>query len=64
MRYIRGKIVFSSVVEALNVLEQGESGVGPGDNAPAIDQFTFQAGEEALTQGVVVAVVDQNPLRV
>ena len=52
------------VVEALDVLEQGESGVGPGGKAPAIEQFAFQAGEEALAQRVVVAVADRNPLRV
>ena len=47
------------VVEALDVLEQGESGVGPGGKAPAIEQFAFQAGEEALAQRVVVAVADR-----
>ena len=47
------------VVEALDVLEQGESGVGFCGKTPAIKQFAFQAGEEALAQGVVIAVADR-----
>ena len=46
------------VVEALDVLEQGESGVGFCGKTPAIKQFAFQAGEEALAQGVVIAVAE------
>ena len=47
------------VVEALDVLEQGKSGFGLRGKRPSIDQFAFQAGEEALAQGVVVAVADR-----
>ena len=47
------------VVEALDVLEQGKSGFGLCGKRPAICQFAFQAGEEALAQGVVVAVADR-----
>ena len=51
------------VVEALDVLEQGESGLGLRGKTPAIDQFAFQAGEEALAQGVVVAIADRSHRR-
>ncbi len=47
------------VVEARDALELGESGVGPGSKALAIEQSAFQAGEEALAQGIVVAVADR-----
>ena len=47
------------IVEALDVLKQGKSGVGFCGKTPAIKQFAFQAGEEALAQGVVVAVADR-----
>ena len=47
------------IVEALDVLEHGESGLVPGSKTPTIKQFAFQAGEEALAQGVVIAVADR-----
>ena len=47
------------IVEALDVLEQGKSGIGLCGKTPAINQFAFQTGEEALAQGVVVTVADR-----
>ena len=47
------------VVEALDVLEQSKSGFGLCGKTPSIDQFASQAGEEALAQGVAVAVADR-----
>ena len=52
----KGRVPSPGVVEARDVLELGESGVGPGSKALAMEQFAFQAGEEALAQGIVVAV--------
>ena len=44
------------IVEALDVFEQGDFGFGPGGKPPWIEPLAFEAGEEALAQGVVVAV--------
>ena len=44
------------IVKALNVFEQGTFRLGDGSKTVSIKQFALQAGEEALAQGVVVAV--------
>lgn len=47
------------VVEALDVLAQGKSGFCLCGNRPATCHVAGQAGEEALAQGIVVAIVDR-----
>ena len=44
------------IVEALDVFEQGDFGFGPVGKSPSNKPLAFEAGEEALAQGVVVAV--------
>ena len=51
------------IVEALDVLEHGESGLVPVGKALPVKRFAFQPGEEALTQGVVVVITRPNPWR-
>src|SRR5216684_9099795 len=44
------------VVEAFDEVEHRPFGFGPVDETSAIEQLTFEGGEEALAHGVVVAV--------
>ena len=46
------------VVPALDVSEHGKPCLGLGLEAAAIDQFAFEAGEEALGHGIVVGITD------
>ena len=46
------------VVPALDPLEHGELGFGLSLEAPSIEQFALERGEQALGQGVVVGVAD------
>ena len=49
------------IVKALDVFEQGESGGGLCGKSPAIKQFAFQAGEEALFTGRCRSSRQPNP---
>ncbi len=50
------RVETSPVVEALNVIEQGGTGGGPGRVAMAVHGLVFQAAPEGLYVGVVIAV--------
>jgi hypothetical protein len=43
------------VVEAFQVVEDGQAGLGAGPEPVPMEQLAFQGGEEALGEGVVTA---------
>ena len=45
-----------SVVEGFDVVENGSTGLGEGDEAVMIDQFVFETAKEAFDKSIVVAV--------
>ena len=53
------RVASSGVVEALDEVEDGESGLGASLEACAVDQLALECGKEALAQSVVEAVPDR-----
>ena len=51
------------IVPTFDELEHRQAGFRRGLKGAAVQQFTFQGGEETLTQGVVKAVADGAPGR-
>src|SRR5678815_3663594 len=51
-------VTASRVVPSLDLSEQSHARLGLGLEAPAVDQFAFQARKEALRHRVVVGVAD------
>ncbi len=48
------------VVEALDKVEEGATGLSRRWEAVAVQQLTFQRGKEALTEGIVIAVPNRS----
>src|SRR5216683_6932836 len=47
------------IVPAFDELEDGHAGLGLGFEAAAVEQFTFEGGEETLAHRVIEAIADR-----
>ena len=53
------RMASTAVVEALDVVEDREPRIGLGTERASVEQLTFEGGEEALAESVVVAIADR-----
>src|SRR5262249_30318800 len=56
---VQGRMASPRVIPALNEIEQGQPSLLAGAQRDAVEQFTLERREEALAQGVVVAIPDR-----